>query len=186
MKLLFEVDTKDYDPNAECTYRCSSCGIVIQGEKIAMCYIDKHRVYVIPGGGIEEGETMKQAVIREMHEETGLRIIPESIREYGYIHTVRKGMYEPVYVQDDYYFLCQAEKKFDEVNLTDNEINNGYHFDFVNPFEILDDNNARLLSGKAPCLFERDRLILEKLISDGMFNSTSHHKTLKESGYRYD
>ena len=46
------------------------------------------------------GETMEQAVVREMHEETGLRIIPESVREYGYTHSVRKGQYEPVYAQD--------------------------------------------------------------------------------------
>lgn len=169
MRLLFEVDTKDYDQNAERTYRCSSCGIVIQGKTIAMCYVDKHRAYVIPGGKIEVGETMEQAVVREMHEETGLRIIPESIREYGYIHVVRKGMYEPVYVQDNYYFLCQAEDEIDEVNLTENEIKNGYHFDFVNPFEILNENNDRILAGELPCLFERERLLLKKLISDGMF-----------------
>lgn len=169
MRLLFEVDTKDYDQNAECTYRCSSCGIVIQGKTIAMCYVDKHRAYVIPGGGIEKGETMEQAVVREMHEETGLRIIPESVREYGYIHVVRKGTYEPVYVQDTYCFLCQAEEELDEVSLTENELNNGYHFDFVNPFEVLQENSARLSAGEFPCLFERERLLLLRLISDGMF-----------------
>ena len=93
MKLLFEVDTKDYDEKAERTYRRSACGIVIRGKKIAMCYVDKHKVHVIPGGGIEPGETMEQAVVREMHEEMGLRIIPESVREYGYTHIIRKGQY---------------------------------------------------------------------------------------------
>lgn len=169
MRLLFEVDMKDYDPNAERTYRSSACGIVIRGKTIAMCYVDKHRAYVIPGGGIESGETMEQAVIREMHEETGLRIIPESIREYGYIHVVRKGIHEPVYVQDSYCFLCRAEDEFDEVSLTENEFKNGYHFDFVNPYEILQENSDRLLAGESPCLFERERLLLLKLISDEMF-----------------
>lgn len=169
MKLLFEIDKKDYDENAERTYRKSSCGIVIKGRKLAMCYIDRHGVYVIPGGGIEAGETKEQAVVREMHEETGLRIIPESVREYGYVHMARRGTYEPVYVQDDYYFLCQAEEKIDEADLTENELNSGYHFDFVDPFEVLQENSDRLSAGEAPCLFERERVILSKLIQDGMF-----------------
>ena len=169
MRLLFEIDKKDYDPNAERIYHNSSCGIVIRGKTIAMCYVDKHGVYVIPGGGIEAGETMEQAVIREMHEETGLRIIPESIREYGVARTIRKGKYEPIYVQDDFYFLCQAEEEIDEVSLTENEMNSGFHFGFLNPVEILRENDDRLLAGEASCLFERERRLLLKLVSDGMF-----------------
>ena len=169
MKLLFEVDTKDYDEKAERTYRRSACGIVVRGKTIALCYVDKHRAYVIPGGGIEPGESMEQAVVRELHEETGLRIIPESVREYGYTHSIRKGQYEPVYVQDSFFYLCQAEEMVDEVSLTANEIHNGLHFGFVNPFEILQENSDRLAAGESPCLFERDRKLLSKLISDGLF-----------------
>ena len=170
MKLLYEVDTKDYDANAERTYRRSACGIVIRGKTIAMCYVEKHKVHVVPGGGIEPGETMEQAVVREMHEETGLRIIPESVSEYGYSHSVRKGQYEPVYVQDSFYYLCQAEDERDEVNLTDNEVRNGLSFGFVNAFDILQENDKRLASSESPCLFERDRLLLLRLISDGLFD----------------
>lgn len=169
MKRLYEIDLKDYDENAERTYRSSTCGIVIREKKIAMCYVDKRGAYIIPGGGIEEGETMEQAVIREMREETGLRIIPESVREYGSIHVVRKGIYEPVYDLESYYFVCQAEEELDEVHLTQSEVEKGYHFGFADPFEILQMNSDRVSAGETPCLFERERVLLLRLISDGMF-----------------
>jgi 8-oxo-dGTP diphosphatase len=35
-----------------------------------------HGLYTLPGGGVELGETLEQAVIREIHEETALDIEP--------------------------------------------------------------------------------------------------------------
>jgi ADP-ribose pyrophosphatase YjhB (NUDIX family) len=38
-----------------------------------------HGLYTLPGGGVELGETLQQAVIREVREETGLAIAPLSL-----------------------------------------------------------------------------------------------------------
>ncbi len=49
---------------------------MIEDGKVAL--IERHRAgkhyYVFPGGGMDEGETPEQAAIREMEEETGLRV----------------------------------------------------------------------------------------------------------------
>lgn len=48
--------------------------IIISGDKILLIHRKKEgkEYWVFPGGGVEEGETNEQAVIREVKEETGL------------------------------------------------------------------------------------------------------------------
>jgi len=50
--------------------------VLIENGKVAL--IERHRAgkhyFVFPGGGVDEGETAEQAAIREMEEETGLRV----------------------------------------------------------------------------------------------------------------
>lgn len=55
--------------------------ILMQNDCIALIKRrrDGHTYYVFPGGGVEEGETPEQAVIREAHEELGLHIQVEKL-----------------------------------------------------------------------------------------------------------
>jgi 8-oxo-dGTP diphosphatase len=41
-----------------------------------------HGLYTLPGGGVELGETLEEAVIREVHEETGLDVKPIALAGY--------------------------------------------------------------------------------------------------------
>ena len=56
--------------------RTRAVAILIENNSVAL--IERHRAgrhyFTFPGGGVDEGESAEQAVIREMEEETGLRV----------------------------------------------------------------------------------------------------------------
>ena len=68
--------------------------VLIEDGKVAL--IERHRAgkhyFVFPGGGVDAGETPEQAAIREMEEETGLRVTV--LRKLAEVHF---GMSEQVY-----------------------------------------------------------------------------------------
>ena len=79
MKRLFTINLQDYDPNWERSKRPTVRAIIEQNGKLALIHKQQYDYYAFPGGGIEDGESYQDALIREVHEETGLRVIPESI-----------------------------------------------------------------------------------------------------------
>ena len=51
--------------------RVGARGIVLCNDKILLVYEQKTDFYMIPGGGLEQGETENECCIREIEEETG-------------------------------------------------------------------------------------------------------------------
>ena len=68
MRLLFEMDKKDYGPCTHSFVRDSARSIIIKNKKIAMIHSLKYDYYKFPGGGIEKGEDPIDAVVRETRE----------------------------------------------------------------------------------------------------------------------
>lgn len=52
------------------------CAAIIRDDEILMVFHQgaSRSYWTLPGGGVEEGETPLQAVVREVEEETGLRV----------------------------------------------------------------------------------------------------------------
>ena len=81
MRELFVIDRKNYNPNGSVGKRPSVRGIIFRDGKIAMMHSVKYNYYKLPGGGIEPGETMEETLVREVREESGLLVKPETIAE---------------------------------------------------------------------------------------------------------
>ena len=170
MRLLFEMDKKDY---AQCTRtftRDSARSIIIKGGRIAMVHSLKYDYYKFPGGGIEKGEDPVAAMIRETREEAGLVVIPESIREYGYVHRIQRSDSDSAecFVQDNYYYLCDAMEGLTSQKLDAYEARESFQLEYVEPAAAIRKNRNVKESPYNRLMFEREARVLEKLIAEGL------------------
>ena len=171
MRMLFEIDKKDYDCDGSIFIRPSARGIIIKNGKVAMIHSKKYDYYKFPGGGIEAGECKEDALIREVLEETGLCVVKNSIQEYGQVHRIQKGTKEDIFIQDNYYFLCNVKETIEQQNLDEYEADEGFTLKFLNPQLAIDTNRKNVLDDFNQVLLEREARVLELLIQEGYFEN---------------
>ncbi len=95
--------------------RIACRGILTDGERILLSHEVKHGKYVLPGGGIEDGETLSQCCEREVLEETGY-----IVRAGEHIIEVRE--YDENTLHESHIFVCEI-KNHGERHLTQHEVN---------------------------------------------------------------
>lgn len=93
--------------------RISCRAIIIKDGRILLSHETNKGNYMSPGGGIKNGETNEECVIREVLEETGY--ITEVIKPFV---TINEYCYDTLYVNR--YFICKTTGKGNR-NLTENE-----------------------------------------------------------------
>ena len=172
MKLLFEIDKKNYDNNGKVFIRPSARAIIIKDNKIYMVHSLLYDYYKFPGGEIEKDESSIDAVIRETKEEAGLIIIKDSIKEYGYVHRKHKSIdpnYE-IFDQYNYYYLCDVENNILKQNLDDYEKEEKYTLELIDPKIAINVNRNNNHGSTDLEMLEREAKVLELLIKDGYFN----------------
>lgn len=172
MRLLFEMDAKNYDPNGTVFSRPSVRAVIIQNGKVAMVHSLKYDYYKFPGGGLEPGEDHLAALIRETREESGLTVIPASVRPYGYVHRIEKGDREDLFVQDNFYYLCEVERELSPQALDDYEEEERFTLKFVPPETAIAVNREaphgeKDEKAKARTMLEREARVLELLKEEG-------------------
>lgn len=171
MRTLFDLDQKNYD---ECTHtyiRNSARSIIIKDGLIAMVHSLKYDYYKFPGGGIENGESETDALIRETLEEAGLTIIRDTIKEYGMVHRIQKSLDDETecFIQDNFYYICDTEEDISSQKLDDYESKERFTFEYVKPEVAIATNRKSDHGPKDPVMIEREAKVLEMLIEEGYF-----------------
>lgn len=104
--------------------------LVDNNGRVAMLYSRTLDYYTLPGGGVDKGENLSEAAIRECKEETGYTV--EIIREIGTTEEIQK---ENMLVNRATCFLVRAVGEKQEPNFMEDEIGE----DFIIKWMSVDD-----------------------------------------------
>lgn len=90
-------------------------GILIRDGQILLSYETKIDQWLIPGGGLEEGESIKECCERELREEAGIRVNAHThfltLEEYYHEFYFKSHYFLCEYVSDCERALTEAEKR---------------------------------------------------------------------------
>lgn len=147
--------TYDMPPLRE---RVAGRGIVVENGKILLSYEVNTDVYMTPGGGLEQGETLEECCVRELREEAGCDVLP-----LEHFLVINEYCFETLYISN--YFIC---KKTGECirSLTDIEIEHG-----ITPVWLEIDKAIEIFSDypnkreDIASLYLREYTVLNKLLS---------------------
>ena len=137
MKILATFDARDYEGTTGIYEKYSIRAIIVRDGRLAMqCSWEGE--YKIPGGGQEPGENYEQTLIREVKEETGLYVRPESICELGEIVELHRDIFEPdkKFICHSLFFYCDVLDEQAPLSLTPSEIAKGYQLKWATPEEV--------------------------------------------------
>ena len=149
---ISDVDIKEEVKEVDYRARTAARAILNHNGKIALLHVTKHKYYKLPGGGVDEGESIQQGLIREIKEEVGCTF--ELKGEVGEIieHRSHFGL-----VQTSHCFLAKVLEE-GEPNFTEKELNDGFEIVWA-PF----DEAVELLRNSKPLLYEGKFIVLRDL-----------------------
>ena len=159
------IDLKNYDGKEPAFHRTAARAIITEGDKYLLVY-SKYGDYKFPGGGREEGETLEDTVVREVQEETGYCVKRESIKKYGKVHEIRKGMYDNLLIMDSHYYFCQVEEEAGNRNLDAYEAEYDYNVIWLALPEAIEMNRKIADTAISPWVI-REIEVMERLIKEG-------------------
>jgi 8-oxo-dGTP pyrophosphatase MutT (NUDIX family) len=133
MKVILQLKEEDVYPGREkSVYSFSRKAVRVvlfdKDNNVALGYIpaqgSKSEWYSMMGGGIDEGETVEEALIREALEETGCKM--KNIQEIGIVEERGIGHKEwGKFFQENYYFTAEVDGDKGNPMFTEDDVKDG-------------------------------------------------------------
>lgn len=148
MQTIMVLDEKNYKEDMQ-VYERFGVRALIQKDGLYAMQQASAGEYKIPGGGIDEGETIEQALVREVQEETGLIVIPESVTPLGEILEMRKDIFDAdkKFISHTLHFSCEVKDEIVDTAMTKSEKDKGFHLAWADIDTIIE-TNERVMTEK--------------------------------------
>jgi 8-oxo-dGTP pyrophosphatase MutT (NUDIX family) len=111
---------------------------------------------------MEPGESLPDTLVREVREETGYRVVLESIGDYLLVHEKRNGNPDDWLEMDSWYYFCDVEEKPCERDLDEYEKEYDYRVTWMTLAEMLQKNEAVTDRGRIPWV-TREAVVMREL-----------------------
>lgn len=144
-------------PDARYTTRTAARAVLRKGNLIALLHVSTHHYYKLPGGGVDEGETIDAALKREIQEEVGC-----TCRVLGKIGEIVEHRSQSNVLQTSHCFMAEVEKE-GKPDFTEEEIQDGFEVVWVTLDEavtLLKKSKPDTYDGKF--IIKRDLAFLEQ------------------------
>lgn len=145
--------------------RLTGRAISLKDDKILLMYTARYEDYSLPGGGIDDGESIEQGLIRELQEETGAQNI-KILREFGLYEEYRpwyKDDFAVIHIKS-YCYFCSIDAELGQAQLEHYEQQNGMTAKWVNIFDAIAHNERTLAnSDKQGLSIIRETYLLKEI-----------------------
>lgn len=130
-------------------YRPDVVFCVIHDKKLLLVYKAEHKLWQIPQGGIQVGETPEQAIVRELEEELGATFTTQLEKEYTYFGedfitfhpsiVKEKQLYldeeQTILMKGKHYFLYAVQSPSGELDIKDTQFDEHSWNDYAEAME---------------------------------------------------
>lgn len=114
-EILYNYDNLNLEKIDEVVTRTKGL-IINSSNEITLGY--SHKTYQFPGGHLEDGETLEECLLREIEEETGIKIRDAELKPFEKITYYNKNYHGSGKNRknDIYYYIIKTNAKFDMSN----------------------------------------------------------------------
>lgn len=150
MRTLTDIDRHPNVPHEGKTIcREAVRAIILRGRELLLVHSKVNGDYKFPGGGMEEDEDQESALIREVAEESGGRVIGIP-QPFGKVHEYDFPTEKEFnsFCMTSYYFLCEIDASLGPQQLDEYEARLGFVPEWVSIDAAIEHNLSLLNSGK--------------------------------------